>query len=167
MYWQSLSTVLWLWISAERIDILNIRKVFDQLQPLPRCHCCERNFDYLNWLSARTCGAGQPHVWLCPILLVFTLICHKRLHFTHLKLKKNVDTLYDVTVPWLLAERLSRAVQRLKVQKVARPAASNTTSMNRLNSLYTLSCRSRQKIRQPQTLDLNSDPDKHVDTVPD
>jgi len=34
------------------------------------CHCCERNFDYLNLLSTRTCGAGQPHVGLCPILLV-------------------------------------------------------------------------------------------------
>jgi len=34
------------------------------------CHCCERNFDFLNWLSTRTCGAGQPHVGLCPIFLV-------------------------------------------------------------------------------------------------
>jgi len=34
------------------------------------CHCCEGNFDYVNWLSTRTCGAGRPHVGLCPILLV-------------------------------------------------------------------------------------------------
>ena len=35
------------------------------------CHCCERNFDYINCLSSRTCGAGRPHVWLCHALLVF------------------------------------------------------------------------------------------------
>ena len=34
------------------------------------CHCCERNFEYLNWLSTRTCGAGRPHVGLCPAHLV-------------------------------------------------------------------------------------------------
>ena len=26
------------------------------------CHCCERNFDYLNWLSTRTCDAGRPQL---------------------------------------------------------------------------------------------------------
>ena len=31
---------------------------------------CERNFDYLNWLSTRNCGAGRPHVWLCHALPV-------------------------------------------------------------------------------------------------
>jgi len=30
----------------------------------------ERNFDYLNWLSTRTCGAGRPDVGLCHALLV-------------------------------------------------------------------------------------------------
>jgi len=35
------------------------------------CHCCERNFEYLNWLSTRTCGAGRPHVWLCHAPLVY------------------------------------------------------------------------------------------------
>ena len=34
------------------------------------CHCCKRNFDYLNWLSTRTCGAGRPHIGLCHALLV-------------------------------------------------------------------------------------------------
>ena len=34
------------------------------------CHCCERNFDYLNSLSTRTCDAGRPHVGLCHALLV-------------------------------------------------------------------------------------------------
>ena len=34
--------------------------------------CCERNFEYLNWLSTRTCAAGRPHVGLChlPCLLL-------------------------------------------------------------------------------------------------
>jgi len=35
------------------------------------CYCCERNFEYLNWLSTRTCGALRTHVGLCPALLVF------------------------------------------------------------------------------------------------
>ena len=34
-------------------------------------HCCERNFEYLNWLYTRNCGAGRPHVWLCHAFLVF------------------------------------------------------------------------------------------------
>jgi len=43
-------------------------------------HCCEKNFEYLNWLCTRTCGAGRPYVWLChahlviiirPIIVVF------------------------------------------------------------------------------------------------
>ena len=39
-------------------------------------HCCERNFEYLNWLSTRTCGAGRPHVWLChaPLVVCFILL---------------------------------------------------------------------------------------------
>ena len=43
------------------------------------CHCCDRNFEYLNWLSTRTCGAGRPHVWLCHAPLV-QLWCNKFLH---------------------------------------------------------------------------------------
>ena len=40
------------------------------------CHCCERNFEYLNWLSTRTCGAGRSHVWLrhAPLVLLILLI---------------------------------------------------------------------------------------------
>jgi len=34
------------------------------------CHCRERNFDYLNWSCTRNCGAGRPHVGLCPALLI-------------------------------------------------------------------------------------------------
>jgi len=35
-----------------------------------------RNFEYLNWLSTRTCGAGRPHVGLCPAHLVFWMFCY-------------------------------------------------------------------------------------------
>ena len=38
------------------------------------CHCCERNFHYLNWLSTRICGAGRPQVGLCPARLVEKVI---------------------------------------------------------------------------------------------
>jgi len=38
------------------------------LLPLPR----EDYFDYLNWFCTRNCGAGRPHVGLCPALL---LVC--------------------------------------------------------------------------------------------
>ena len=36
-----------------------------------RTHWRERKFDYLNWFSTRNCGAGRPHVGLCPAHLVF------------------------------------------------------------------------------------------------
>jgi len=40
------------------------------LESFISCHCCERNFHYLNWLSTRICGAGRPQVGLCPAHLV-------------------------------------------------------------------------------------------------
>jgi len=41
-------------------------------------HCCERNFEYLNWLSTRTWrGTGRPHVWLCHALLVSFFFKHR------------------------------------------------------------------------------------------
>ena len=41
-----------------------------RIQFFASCHCYERNFDCLNWLSTRTCGTGRPHVGLCHALLV-------------------------------------------------------------------------------------------------
>ena len=38
------------------------------------CHCRERNLDYLNWFCTRNCGAGRPHVGLCPAHLVYIII---------------------------------------------------------------------------------------------
>ena len=76
---------LWSRISPKRMGISKIWKVVDQLQPntirhnisaLKGCcaltfwHCRERNFDYLNWFCTRNCGAGRPHVGLCPAHLV-------------------------------------------------------------------------------------------------
>ena len=49
------------------------------------CHCCERNFEYLNWLSTRICGAGRPHVGLCPAHLVVSGI-HSNIHLKRAKL---------------------------------------------------------------------------------
>jgi len=43
------------------------------LESFASCHCCARNFEYLNWLFTRTCGAGRPHVGLCPAILVFNV----------------------------------------------------------------------------------------------
>ena len=34
------------------------------------CHCYGRNLHYLNWFCTRNCGAGRPHVGLCPAHLV-------------------------------------------------------------------------------------------------
>jgi len=35
-----------------------------------RCRCCDRNFNYPNCFSSRTCGTGRPDVGFCPILVV-------------------------------------------------------------------------------------------------
>ena len=48
------------------------------LESFISCHRCERNFNYLNWLSTRICGAGRPHVGLCSahlVLLYFLIKC--------------------------------------------------------------------------------------------
>jgi len=42
-------------------------------ESLASCHCWERNFDYANGLSTRTCGAGRPYIGLWPILLVINI----------------------------------------------------------------------------------------------
>ena len=49
-------------------------------------HCCERTFDYLNWLSTWTCGVGQPHIGLCPILLVKNNMVVLRVTFKSLEM---------------------------------------------------------------------------------
>ena len=42
-----------------------------------RWRCCDRNLEYLNWLSTRTCGTGRPQVGLCRALLVHD-VCPKK-----------------------------------------------------------------------------------------
>jgi len=37
-----------------------------KLMPFASGYCRERNFNYLSWLCTWTCGAGRPHVGLCP-----------------------------------------------------------------------------------------------------
>jgi len=55
------------------------------LESFISCHCCQRNFNYLNWLSTRICSAGRPHVWLCHARLVhacYWVEQHTRIHRT-------------------------------------------------------------------------------------
>jgi len=60
------------------------------------CHCCERNFNYLNWLSTRICGAGRPHVWLCHARLVnFTNVLY---FLSHTILVKNKNVYSHFTI---------------------------------------------------------------------
>jgi len=59
------------WRKSIRHAVLGLGYSFRSHSPAAIAIACgERNFDYLNWLSTRTCGAGRPHAGLCPILLV-------------------------------------------------------------------------------------------------
>ena len=69
------------------------------LESFTSCHCCERNFDYLNWLSTWTCGAGRPHVGLCHALLVINSILSI---FYHCSLVSGCLSFYYNFTDWLI-----------------------------------------------------------------